>query len=353
MDVFFSTVVRGAPLGRGGELIKLNWHEKRIIKRIPLVPFDPPIEQDPNPRGNTRGGRGILLRGNYLVVATYHSLHFYDRDLNFQGKISHNLFAGIHELSLDNHSILVSSTAIDAVLAVDERGNLLQSWWPRESPCLQKQLAVSPLPIDKSADNRLRYLDGVHLRDASHLHLNAVANHNGKVFALLARKGIVYNLTDDKILINNRDQTGFHNLVFTDKHILINHTQQKKLMVFTHDGILLKSINFLDFPEIHSIYKKTKSPIGNIIRKVHNGKIGSKFGQIIMTFFTKQNSFLRRHAFSTPIFLRGLFSLENNRALVSFSPATIVELNYKDEKITDLFQYSPKVEVCPHGLMAI
>jgi hypothetical protein len=42
--------------------------------RIHLPPID-----DPNPRGNSRGGRGVVVAGNAVLVANYHTLEVCDR----------------------------------------------------------------------------------------------------------------------------------------------------------------------------------------------------------------------------------------------------------------------------------
>ena len=80
MRVFLSTVVRGAPAVGGGELISLDWTTKRILNRVPVFPTNPDVE-DPNSRGNARGGRGIALLPDELFVANYHSLAGFNFDV--------------------------------------------------------------------------------------------------------------------------------------------------------------------------------------------------------------------------------------------------------------------------------
>lgn len=355
MNIYFSTVVRGESVDKGGEIVKLNWETKRILRRVPIVSFDPPIEDDPNPRGNSRGGRGILLQNGNLVVATYHSLHIYDLDLNFKRKISHPLFVGIHEIcqNEDQDRIWVSSTAIDAVIGIDANGILRESWWPRERPFLQKYLSVSPLVIDKSKDNRLLYLDGEHLRSSSHLHLNAVAVYEDKRFALFGRNGMVYDLTNDEILIENRSGSGFHNLVITNEYILINHTKKRRLMVYRHDGSWIEAIDLLSFPEVAKIYKSFKSYLGDLTRKIQKKNISRLVFKAIAGKSDRLDSIINRNAIATPIFVRGLFPLDRDRVLIGFSPATIIEVDIKQHKLLDLYQYSKNVEVCTHGLLAL
>src|SRR5688500_832708 len=76
MDIFFSTVVRTAPSKESGELVRLNWDTKQIVAKTPMYPDQPEVD-DPNPRGNTRGGRGILVTHDRIVCASYHTLKFF------------------------------------------------------------------------------------------------------------------------------------------------------------------------------------------------------------------------------------------------------------------------------------
>jgi len=345
MIVYFSTVNRGAPINQGGELIKLDWKKKKVINRIAIFPSDPQIHEDPNPRGNTRGGRGILFDNGDLVVATYHSLHIYDPDLNLKRKISHPLFVGLHEICKKQNLICVSATAIDGVICVDSDGRLQESWWPRENEFLQNHLDIGPLAIDKSVDNRLRFLNGGHLASKSHLHLNAVAQNDGKLFALFGKRGLVYNLSDQNIVIENKGEFGFHNLVVSNDRIFTLHTRKRTLLIYNHSGLLEKAIHLLKFKEVADIYKKSGGPNLSLL----------KFFKYIP--FSKQieksGGFLSRQKAAATLFVRGFSLLDQNRALIGFSPATIIEIDYEKEILLDYFQYSENISVAPHGLAAL
>ncbi len=95
MILYFDIVKRKRPVKQGGELVKLDWTAKKILKTVPVYPSDPDIEEDSNPRGNSRGGKGILISGNELFVGTYHSILVFDLDLNLKRKITNNLFVNI------------------------------------------------------------------------------------------------------------------------------------------------------------------------------------------------------------------------------------------------------------------
>jgi len=342
--VYFSTVNRGAPIDAGGELIKLDWKNKKIIKKIAIFPSDPQIQEDPNPRGNTRGGRGILFSDGNLVVATYHSLHIYDQDLNFKRKISHPLFVGLHEICKKENLICVSATAIDGVICVDTDGILQESWWPRENDFLQRHLDIGPLSIDKSVDNRLLFLNGTHLASKSHLHLNAVAQNDGKLFALFGKRGVVYNLSDQNIIIENKGDFGFHNLIVSNNRIFTIHTRKRTLLIYNHDGSLVKGIDLLKFKEVADIYKKSGGPNLTLVRFFKYFPFARQI--------EKSGGFLSRQKAAATLFVRGFSLLDQNRALIGFSPAAIIEIDYEKEVLLDYFQYSEDISVAPHGLAA-
>ena len=335
MHVFFTTVVRGASIEDGGEVVKLDWRQKSVIHRVPIVPSDPQIH-DPNPRGSSRGGRGILARGERLYVANYHSLLAFDFDLHYEGRITHNLLAGAHEVSQTEDLIWVAATSIDAALGLDETGTLCDSWWPRENEFLQNYLSVEPLQIDKKVDNRLKFLEDKFL-GKSHLHLNAIAFRDHHLYGLLNRYGIVYNATTDKIFIEDNALIGAHNLVFTEKFLLINDTIGRKINIYAHDGEYVKQIDLLKFDKISDIY--------------HSMGYESMKPTVLLSRLKQKLT--GQKILSRPLFVRGLCTLDNsNQVLVGFSPATIVALDIETEQLLGLFQYSTDRTVCIHGLFA-
>src|SRR5256885_17088603 len=109
MIVYFSTVVRTAPLDQGGELVKLDWRRKEVLGRVPIFPTNPPVE-DPNPRGGTRGGGGILAnqRGGY--VPPHHSLHVFGPELRPSPPATKPPFARIHAIARHGDGLWVGST---------------------------------------------------------------------------------------------------------------------------------------------------------------------------------------------------------------------------------------------------
>lgn len=318
MRIYFSIVTRRVPHEQGGELVALDWDTKRVLARIPMRATDPDVT-DLNPRGGARGGRGILRRGDRLFAANYHTLEIFDPDLRRLGRVSHPLFAGIHELcDGDNGAIWAACTSLDAAIAIDEHGQRLDSFWPRENPTLQRRFGLVPATLDKNADQRLAFVDksGDKVDDPHHTHLNAVARRDGELFVFLNRLGVIFNVTRDRIEVDDLQAEGSHNLVSDGRRWLISDSRGKGVRIYA-DGELVRRIDFLEHPRIKAIHDAARE--ANPEQRV--------------------------------LFVRGM-QLVGNRLFVGFSPATIVEFEYSSGTLVDLFQYSTRVKDCVHGLLA-
>ena len=134
MQVFFGTVNRSAPVRKGGEVVRVDWDTKKVVASVPVFPDNPSLDHDPNPRGNTRGCRGLALVGGELYASTYHTVSVYDLDLRPVRDVSHGLMVGLHEVeAVGADRLWVTSTALDAALEYDmTTGALHRSHWPRE-----------------------------------------------------------------------------------------------------------------------------------------------------------------------------------------------------------------------------
>jgi len=328
MQVFFSTVVRGAPMEQAGELIALDWGTKKILNRVPVFPAYPAVD-DPNTRGGGRGGRGIVLLPDELFVASYHSLHGFDYSLNATRTISNPNFAGLHELKLVEDGIWTSSTALGMVQKVDFDGKTLQEWWAHEDPVVQKEFAPEPFVVDKTADNRLAYLENF-----SKLHLNNVEVHGGRVYVCFNNHGAVLRLFPTEIVSRDPALKGCHNgLVTDDGELLINDSHHHTIVVLDlGTGQVKKRINLIEFPIVEKLVE------ASTLKDV--------------PAWVQFRNFVMRKRMTRPLFTRGLCRLDDSRILVGVSPASVLEVDYKQGKLLDRFTLSTSANECVHGLAA-
>ena len=338
MDVFFTTVIRQASPSEGGEVVKLDWDSKKVLAVQPIVPTDPPVSAT-NTRGGTRGGRGILIPNGNVIVASYHSLHSFDLDLSPQRRISNHTFANLHEICNQDHSIWATSTEIDAAVQVDKEGKTLETWWPRDDAVTAQRFGLTPLKIDKDADNRTAH-EELGSGDPSHVHINAVAiAPDGRPLMLLNRFGAVIKLHPTEVFIVKPNMRGCHNLLVTKSgHLMVSNTLQRSVDIFDQQGTLHKRIMLEDL-----------APVARILRRLTWTRIKcwlAKHGRPHKLF---HSMFL--HAVSSrPVFVRGLCETPNGNILVGISPAAIIELDWKSGKLVDFFSYSDDVNVCVHGM---
>jgi hypothetical protein len=329
--LFFSTVFRYAPNDQAGELVKLDWKKKEILKRVPVGPKTLRID-DPNPRGNSRGGRGIALVDNKIIMAGFCELQIYDQDLNHLSNITHNLMAGLHEVFLDSGKTMwITSTNLGCALQFNiETGDLVNQLWPQETPEFQSRWSLVPLDINKKADNRLLSLSKNFGKDASHLHFNAITVWNGQEFGLFNRFGAVVNLSTHRVVLEDPSIKGAHNLIILDDGtIFVNDTRNQGVNLYNMDGNLIKRIDLLPF---HPAGRKVK-----------------RYKQFAPIRGFLENRGLIQESAVMPFFVRGM-DLRDELLFVGISPAAILCVNWQSGKLVDVYNYTDDTRIAVHGL---
>lgn len=328
--VYLSTVKRMAPIEKSGEILKFDWRHKEIHERTPIYPSDPEIK-DKNPRGGTRGGRGITKFNDQIVVADYHTVHVYDSNLNELNKLSKNVFSNIHEITSDEQKIYVTSTKIDTLVEVSLKGKLINFWCGRDDMLVQQKTNTTPLNIHPEKDYRLESL-GVPLveKDSKHLHLNSVlVNKNGELFVTMNSLGAIIKLNPTKIVYYNPELKGLHNIIeMPNKDKVVCDTQNRRLIVFDENFSIKNKIEINRFDNI-----KKYLFISKTIRNLYP----------VFKFKTMH---------SMPFFLRGLTPVSNNKVLVGLSPLGVLEIDINKNELVDyhFFELNPIYLV--HGLYA-
>jgi hypothetical protein len=330
-ELYFSTVFRYAPIDQAGELVKVDWETKKIEKVVPVGPKVLKFE-DPNPRGNSRGGRGIAILDGKVVMASYCELQVYDLDLNPLFNISHNLMSGIHEIYHEGGARLwVVSTSLNCAILLDlNSGQLLDEIWPQEISTFQNRWGIRPRTINKEEDNRIQFLSHDIEKDPYHLHFNAYYPWKGERFGLFNRYGAVVNLTRNSVLFEDPKIIGAHNLIITDDgHLLVNDTRNQGVNVYNMNGMLTKRINLLP---MHSAGKRVK----------HYKFLGPA-RKLLTRIGIKQKSV------KMPFFVRGM-DLHEELLFIGISPASVLCVNWITGELVDTFQYSQDVRKAVHGV---
>jgi len=131
-------------------------------------------ENDPNPRGGTRGTRGVSVYGDRLVVANAERLFVFDVSWNLVAELSDPLMVDVHDVLAEERGIWVTATGIDLLLLVSWDGRLERERTFRKNRGLLKELGFRrrSLPwADPGLDLRDPRLRG---KGYDRLHLNSL-----------------------------------------------------------------------------------------------------------------------------------------------------------------------------------
>lgn len=332
MNIYFSTVKRNSSHESGGELVHLDWSAKTVKARV-NIKADRPTLFDTNYGGSSRGGRGILVMNDYVVVASFHSLIFFSLSLDKEIKrISHSKMAGIHEIELlDRNHILVTCTCLDLLLVINlHTGDLIDEYWLTEEQYVQDAFNITPIGVEKTNDLRsIAITPAIYEKDQ--LHLNAVAQFECGIAVLCPKQSSVIDITSKKVLIGHAKLKGAHNLVMLDKNTyLVNGTKSKEiLLVDLRIGKLIRALDVSNFPIVKS----------NMVK--------NRFRQSLSRGLKKYG--LSKKNPSNHSFLRGM-AVVNDHIFVGISPATILCIDRKNFSLVDYYAYSEDVSLCIHGL---
>jgi hypothetical protein len=319
--ILFDTVRRHKPVREAGELVAVRWESKELLRTIPLFPDEPAIDDDPNPRGNSRGGKGIAARGDEIFVGTYHTVLVFDRNLDLRRRITNNLFVNVHEIHPVAEGLWVSSTAIDCALLVDAAGRTLRTFWPREQPLLTERFGLTPLTLDKAADNRLLHLHKLRSTERHHTHLNAVFGRDSAVYVLLNAQGAVVRIEPDvAVVLEDPGLVSAHSPAFLgDGRLAICSSIRRQVLVADlSSGKIVDRLDLTEFAEVRRIMAAAPD-----------------------------------RPFNRSIFARGLAPLADGRVLVGISPAAILEVDLARRELLDVYRHSREVEDAVHGLAVL
>jgi len=143
--------------------------------------------EDPNPRGGTRGTRGVSAYGDRIVVANAERLFVFDTSWNLVSELSDRLMVDVHDVLAEERGVWVTATGIDLLLLVTWDGRLEHAWPLRDDRKLLKELGFRKLPlpwIDRGLDLR-----NPELRDSEYVrfHLNSLGRSSSGLLLSFGR----------------------------------------------------------------------------------------------------------------------------------------------------------------------
>ena len=329
MRVIATTVVRESIRGkqRTGTIYDVDWDSGAVSASFPVPEPDRP-ENDANPRGGSRGGRGAAAIGENVVIANYDTLLVYDRKWTLVDRFTHPLFLGLHELDWDGDRLYAAATAIDAVLAVDVPARTVEvAWDPHNSP-LARRFGISrgrkPPLLDAYAAPRK--VDQVHLNGVTCIDDGLVVNC-GLVRPTASlyqrqRRRVVTRLGKPPIAKPRGAGVTLHVPAAGDEQVLVELSSRG---MPTHNG-----------------------------QQLPGGRIAiNDSSHDTLRIFSARGA---REELTIPVngtWLRGLEPLDQNRVLVGTAPASIVMINLEQGVEMGRVALSENPDEVIHGLVRV
>lgn len=170
--VVVSSVGRGAALDRASGYIRILDLERGAVTFKAPVPESRWRTDDPNPRGGTRGARGVSVHGDRFVLGTHEDITVMDSSWRLVRRFTHRLLSSVHDVFADERGIWVANTRGDTVACFDWDGELDDSWSLGTDKRLAKALDLHLVrPFEPEADFRDPRID---LQGFAKLGLNGI-----------------------------------------------------------------------------------------------------------------------------------------------------------------------------------
>jgi hypothetical protein len=119
------------------------------------VPESPWRTVDPNPRGGTRGAKGVSVHGDRLVVCNSDAVFVLDDRLGLVSTFTSPLAGAIHDVLAEEDGIWLTCTNADLLARFTWDGELAETWSWRDDAALVRELGFDSLPpLDLSLDYR-------------------------------------------------------------------------------------------------------------------------------------------------------------------------------------------------------
>lgn len=314
MKVYTSSVTVGKALGDSGCLYEIDWETGTVQNKMPIPNS---VFPNPGPRGSKRGGRGICIWNNEVVLATYDSLHFYSPELVLQRSISNELYCGIHEIVAAEEGIWISSTGIEAVILINPvNGEVIRK---HVIPHIDGFTQSAPFVPKRNIDLNGDFSSFIYSRSEMATHVNCVSPFDGNTYALLSNLGAVVQLEPkSELILQDVELQQPHNIVFANGKIISNNSGQQTGNIYDLESNKLE--RKIDLNKLSLKMKKLGSILKGMIK------------------------------ISTLGWLRSMAIPRNNSLLVGIFPFGISEVDLSTDKLIKTVKLSDYINNSIHGL---
>lgn len=234
----------------GGKLMMADWGKKEIIKQKDI--------KTPAGFDISKNKIYVCSSGNKISIL----------DLNFKTKyfLSNRYLNDLHSLNLINgKTIVVTSTGLDCILILDEKGNLIWSWFATEEG-YDKDPKGRIRVIDKKVDHR--YKEYPTLQQTTHLnsaiYVGKTKHFDQTIYCSLFHQGKIIAIDKSslkhKVILENLKHP--HSIYLMKNKIIISDTENKTTILADKD---LNKIKRVKIKGIGWIQDSTLLKNGNLL----------------------------------------------------------------------------------------
>ncbi len=188
--VAVTSVIRYAiPSDVSGYLRILDLENSRVSFVTPS-PESTFRDRDPNPRGGTRGARGVSVHGDRLVVANSERLFVFDTAWRLVVELSDRLMSDVHDVLAEERGIWVAATGRDMLLLVTWEGRIEHAWSLRGERRLLRELGFRERSLPR-VETDFDRLDSATRAAYERFHLNGIGRGADGLLLSLGRVAAV------------------------------------------------------------------------------------------------------------------------------------------------------------------
>jgi hypothetical protein len=186
MRLLVTSVIRHADArSKSGFLSVVEWPSGRVLARLP-VPESVHRAADTNPRGGTRGVRGVSVHDGRLLVANSETVFILDRSWRIADEISHPLMGGVHDVLAQEDGFWACCTNADLAVKFSWQGELIEHWDCRGDAAVTSRLGLEwAPPVRRDLD--YRELEVAGRAESNLLHLNSLGSSASGLLVSLGR----------------------------------------------------------------------------------------------------------------------------------------------------------------------
>jgi hypothetical protein len=197
--VAVSSIVREGLLGSPTGYLRIIDLDTERTLYCGFPPESVYTRDDPNPRGGSRGTKGISACPGRVAVAVAERVSMFDDSWRLLTEVSHPWFGLVHGLLAEPDGVWVTATACDLLIKLSWEGEVVDSWFWGSDSGLRRAIGFGSLPeFDSRRDYRDRLATG---GGFDSVHLTAVAR---------GRDGLILNFgqvrSKDAVRRNRRER---------------------------------------------------------------------------------------------------------------------------------------------------